>query len=684
MKRVLSLVVILAMALTLVVTGLTSAYASSADKISIVTTNFPTYDFIRQIAGDLVNLKMLLPPAAESHSYEPTPKDIIDIQNADLFLYAGGENDAWVDRILNSMGDAAPNKLAMLDIVDAVEEEIVEGMEHEHEEEEEHVFDPATVRDRSIRDFDGDWKTILPLIEDGTLNEYIQNNADANELSFDDTKATAMYRLRSDYPEFSLHNGIVTMNGISALYAYDGFRTTETSAWYVLKLVDGTPGMPQYVMFNDHGTGNPDAADAHDHGSEGVAHTHFKYGDNVDDIMAVEAWSTFYVAANATDFDVKLLMIGLTREQYLDRGLALEDEYLIQDRPSMADWNGDWQSVYQYIGDGKLDEVWEAKNEKNDSKTVEEYKEAALYAYNTDVDRLLIKGESITFFTKDSSVTAQYKYVGTVRILEDTWWVRYAFKAVGETNGAPLYVFYSDHKVEPTNVEHFHLYMGDDYDELYNNSTVYPTYYPAAMTTDEIADEMIGHDSGSHSHSHDHEHEEAELDEHVWTSPKNAKLIVARFAEELAALDPDNAGAYRANAAAYLAKLDELDAAFRNVVNSASRKTLVFGDRFPFRYFADAYGLNYFAAFSGCSTETEASAATIKFLIDKVKEEGIPVVFTIELSNGKIADAICESTGAEKLELHSAHNLSKADFDNGMTYLELMWNNVETLKKALQ
>ena len=113
------------------------------------------------------------------------------------------------------------------------------------------------------------------------------------------------------------------------------------------------------------------------------------------------------------------------------------------------------------------------------------------------------------------------------------------------------------------------------------------------------------------------------------------------------------------------------------------RKTLVFGDRFPFRYFADAYGLDYFAAFPGCSTETEASASTVAFLIDKVKAENIPVVFHIELSNAKIADTIAEAAGAKALELHAAHNISKADFESGVTYLDIMTRNADALREAL-
>jgi zinc transport system substrate-binding protein len=179
--------------------------------------------------------------------------------------------------------------------------------------------------------------------------------------------------------------------------------------------------------------------------------------------------------------------------------------------------------------------------------------------------------------------------------------------------------------------------------------------------------------------------EEAEYDEHVWTSPENAKRIVRAIADVFRETDAANAEFYEKNTEAYLAELDELDAAFKRVVDGAAvRRTLVFGDRFPFRYFADAYGLKYFAAFPGCSTETEPSAATVAFLIDKVGAEKIPVVFHIELSNEKIADAIAEATGAKKLLLHAAHNITRTDFENGATYLSLMEQNVKNLAEALR
>ncbi len=177
--------------------------------------------------------------------------------------------------------------------------------------------------------------------------------------------------------------------------------------------------------------------------------------------------------------------------------------------------------------------------------------------------------------------------------------------------------------------------------------------------------------------------DEKEYDEHVWTSPVNAIEIVKSISESLQSLDKDNADTYKKNTADYCKRLSSLDAEFEDIVQNGKRNTIVFGDRFPFRYFTDRYGLEYSAAFPGCSSQTEPSAATVSYLIDKVNEEKIPVVFCIEFSGGKIADTICESTGAKKLEFHSCHNVTKQDFDNGVTYLQLMNNNKKVLREAL-
>lgn len=305
-------------------------------KISVVATIFPQYDFVRQIAGDHVDLKMLLKPGEETHSYEPTPQDIIAIQNSDLFIYVGGENDAWVEDILESMPDNGRKTLKLVDCVDTVEEEHVEGMKEER---------------------------------------------------------------------------------------------------------------------------------GHDHDEDDAEHE--------------------------------------------------EDE--------------------------------------------------------------------------------------------------------------------ADHE----------------------------------------------------EHGQEETHSVHEIDEHVWTSPLNAVKIVEQIKEELCEIDSENAPDYEENAEAYVAQLKELDQEFQDVVDHSKRKLMIFGDRFPFRYFAEAYGLDYYAAFSGCASDTEPSAATMAFLINKVQDENIKTVLKMELSNENIAKAIAEATNADVKEFYSCHNLTAEQFADGETYLSLMEKNVETLKEVL-
>lgn len=198
---------------------------------------------------------------------------------------------------------------------------------------------------------------------------------------------------------------------------------------------------------------------------------------------------------------------------------------------------------------------------------------------------------------------------------------------------------------------------------------------------DEEECEEEGHD---HEHEDEHDHGEgAEYDEHVWTAPANAILITEYLSDVFAQADPEQKEAYEANEASYVKELEKLDQAFWKVVKEGKRKTLIFGDRFPMRYFVEEYGLAYYAAFPGCASDTEPSAKTVAFLIDKVRDEHIPVVFHVELSNQSMVNTICEDTGAKKCQINACHNISKEQFEAGVGYLELMWHNVEVLKEAL-
>ena len=189
--------------------------------------------------------------------------------------------------------------------------------------------------------------------------------------------------------------------------------------------------------------------------------------------------------------------------------------------------------------------------------------------------------------------------------------------------------------------------------------------------------------SASMEQEHDHGEEEAEMDEHVWTSPKNAMLIVEQLCAALCEIAPQNAQAYEDALSAYLTELEALDAAFEETVANGKRDLIIFGDRFPFRYFAHDYHLRYDAAFPGCSEDSEPSVRTVISLVDTIRAEQIPVIFYIEFSSRKTADVLAEETGAKELLFHSCHNVSAEELEGGATYLSLMWNNVAALKEAL-
>ena len=334
MKRILMLSSMILVVLFLAACGISGQPATlSSGNIKIVTTIFPPYDFAREIAKDKADITLLLKPGAESHSFEPTPQDIKTIENADLFIYTGSENDVWVEDLLASLGDRAPQTMRLIDCVPTVTEEVVEGMEHEHEEDHhDGVFEDADVQDRTL-----------------------------------------------------------------------------------------------------------------------------------------------------------------------------------------ADWQGDWQSVYPYLLDGTLDPVFAHKAAEKQDKTEAEYKAYYTAGYQTDIERITIDGDTIAFFENGKPITAKYIYEG-FRILtyeSGKKGVRYQFQSADPASAAPKYIQFSDHEIGPVDhAEHFHIFMGNDgFDKLSEEMENWPTYYDSSLTGDEVLDEMLSHD-----------HEE-EIDEHVWTSPANAMQI---------------------------------------------------------------------------------------------------------------------------------------------------------------
>ena len=255
---------------------------------------------------------------------------------------------------------------------------------------------------------------------------------------------------------------------------------------------------------------------------------------------------------------------------------------------------------------------------------------------------------------------------------------------------------------------------------------------------DESDDHAEDHDhddhdgeSDDHAEDHGHNHFEDEPDEHVWTSPENCVILIEKLTDIICGTDPSHEEAYRRNGDAYRSAFEQLDREYRQMADSAARRTILFGDRFPFLYLARELDLTCYAAFSGCSAESEPSAATIAFLIDKAVEEKLPVVFKIEFSNGHIASAVSEAaqkklrkeektsgkipdqgdtapaaaeekdpqgslqnslqnspqnggqTGVRVLQLHSCHNVTRNEMASGETCLSLMKKNLEALREAM-
>lgn len=372
------------------------------------------------------------------------------------------------------------------------------------------------------------------------------------------------------------------------------------------------------------------------------------------------------------------LIEGMEDDHGHDHGEIHEED--IQDRP-LSDWLGTWASIEKNLEQGDLDEYVAHQAEEQDREP-EAQKAAYAQRWKSDHPTLTITEEGIDF----GGVSAKYRPIGWQLVESDhgasVW---YGFQAVeGAPQGVPQFVAFSDHGTgghredDQEEPPHFHLrYGSQDLEALAAIEGWSPTYFAADATGEAVAQAMGGHS---------HDHGEEALDEHVWLSLKNARLLSDRLAQELEQLDPANGPAYRANVQAYQQQLDRLDAQYQAAVGAASVKTLLFGDRFPFRYLVDDYGLSYYAAFPGCSAETEASFETIVFLAGQLNRLSLGHVIIIDNSRDDIARTIIDNTTAKDQEivtLNSMQAVTARDVADGMTYLSVMESNLEALKQAL-
>ena len=204
---------------------------------------------------------------------------------------------------------------------------------------------------------------------------------------------------------------------------------------------------------------------------------------------------------------------------------------------------------------------------------------------------------------------------------------------------------------------------------------------PASFAlTDQV--ELLTEEHAEGMEEEEHDHNVHEIDEHVWTSPRNEIVIIRNLSELMAGLNLAMADDYRSNALSYISKIEEMDTAFRSIVQTGKRHTLIFASRFPLLYFVREYGLEYYAAFPGCAEESEPSARTVAF-IDKARELEVPCILNIELSSQMIADVIAEEAGCDVMVFNTLHNVTASDFYSGKNYVDLMGENVGVLREAL-
>lgn len=272
-------------------------------------------------------------------------------------------------------------------------------------------------------------------------------------------------------------------------------------------------------------------------------------------------------------------------------------------------------------------------------------------------------------------------------------------QVVGSLNNKDLTVVYmidhvdvvAEEVVEGMEHNHAHSHVhadGEECTEDHDHELYHVEVETETCTEDHVEVEAEtcteDHDHAEHQEDYEDEsHYEIEYDEHIWTSPVNAMKITEAITETLQIADPVNAATYEDAKTTYIEKLTALDLKFREIRKEADVDIMIMGDKFPLRYFAEEYDLRYRAAFSGCSSDTEPSAKTIAYLIDKMREEELPAIYYLELSSHRVSEIIGEETGAKPLLFHSCHNVTRREFEDGITYLELMEQNVLNLREGL-
>lgn len=353
---------------------------------------------------------------------------------------------------------------------------------------------------------------------------------------------------------------------------------------------------------------------------------------------------------------------------------------------TLADFAGEWQSIYPYMLDGTLDDA--VRHAAEDSEM--SYAEMSEYykkGFATDIDRLVVKGNSITFHTSKGQTTVSYAYDGFIFLNYEDYDAQsaiYRFKATSKVDGRLTYLLFADHGHTAGPAEHFHLNFSETPDISVAQTLVeFPTYFPASYTAAQIAAEMAAHgESEEHDHEEEHDHDHGDFDPHTWLDIKNAIIGLGNVTKALKQADPANAAAYQANHDAWVVKFSALDQRFRTELAAVSDRPVVVSHA-AFGYMAHAYGFEQ-EAIEGVYADSEPSPARMAAIIDLVREHGITTIFTEQLVSPKVAQAIARETGVKTAVLDPIEGLTQKDLDAGRDYLSVMEDNLNALVEALK
>lgn len=437
---------------------------SSDPTIQVLASFYPMYDFTRNVVGNEGNVELLMPAGTDSHDYEPSAKDMAKIQEADVFVYNNENMEMWVPAIESTLkeGDVTVVKATEGMVLLPGDEEHDHDHEHDHEEGHSHELDPHVWLAPS-----------LAIKQVASIRDQLSRAYPEKKAAFERNAAAYLEKLQSldDSYQSAFKNAkqthFVEDTGIKTIYFEENAKDS------IAKTLATEAGVDLSVL-------NP---------LEGLTQEQMDRGEDYISIMEQNRDALMLTTSQANEKEVK----EAEKEKTVYNGYF--DDADVQDR-SLTDWKGQWQSVYPYLKDGTLDQVFDYKAKQNKSMTAEEYKDYYTTGYQTDVAEITITGDTMAFTFEDGTTKkATYQYVGK-KILNyqaGNRGVRYLFESK-DNDAAFKYIQFSDHSIAPTDSHHFHLYFGNESQEaLLSEMDHWPTFYPTDLSGLEIAQEMLAH-----------------------------------------------------------------------------------------------------------------------------------------------------------------------------------------------